>query len=189
MHIKTIVIMMFLPVALFGQDSTEIKRVSSAAASFYNWYLFAINNDGIRFDFSVVENNGMCKLDSTEYFEQLRKLGTISDKFLLLEIERTKKCSEFLSTLKWEVYKNTDDPYEYDDHCPSFSCFYWINSQEPVDRVDIREVKITHETAEVDLIFYSLQNNEKIYWEDVTAKVWLEKMNADWQIVGIQVIR
>ncbi|MFD2910101.1 hypothetical protein ACFSX9_15330 [Flavobacterium ardleyense] len=56
------------------QIDNELKDIEKSVESFYDWY-FA--ND-LQYISIIKDKKGKCLLDSTTYFNSLRKLGTIS---------------------------------------------------------------------------------------------------------------
>ena len=93
------------------------KEILDVALSFHNWYIKSTNDieSEIPTDFVVTEGeNDSCLVDYTPYFDELRKLGTISNSFMEKEKKRTKLCVETISKMKWSEYigvipENCDD--------------------------------------------------------------------------------
>lgn len=120
--------------------------IEQTALSFYKWYLKAVNSNDktgyIPFDVTIVENkDGMCRMDFEPYFNELRKLGTISDKFMESERKRNSTCEDYIKTIHYKSYEQAD-AYAFDNFCPQFSYMYWIASQEPYQDVKASRTNI-----------------------------------------------
>lgn len=172
---------------VFGQENIqENNQIKQTALSFYDWYVKAINTGSGIFDAFVVRNNDdMCRLDTSAYFNEIRKLGTISEKFILSEKIRFKCCSEGISKISWQEYKYHDDPYAYDNICPTMSYYFWIHSQELPDGVELKTITVDKNKAEAVLVLYNLSDNNKVYWPEPYPIVCLEKESKIWKITRI----
>ena len=163
----------------------ETESVKQVAVSFYKWYLSVLNVEKITVAFEgevVKDTNGNCKLDLEPYFLELRKLKTISEKFIDKERARLSECAAYMSTIPFTEYENAD-AYTYDNHCKSFYYHYWLNSQELYETCRAGNVAVHKDnTAEADIYF-----TYKGEAEDKTplSKVYLEKENGQWKLVDI----
>jgi len=163
----------------------ETESVKQVAASFYNWYLSVLNVEKITVAFEgevVKDTNGNCKLDLEPYFLELRKLKTISEKFIEKERGRLRECADYMSTIPYSDYEAAD-AYTYDKHCGSFYYHYWLNSQELYETCRAGNISIhEHNTAEAEIFFtYKGETEDKI----PLSKVYLEKENGLWKLTDI----
>ena len=190
MHKQRVLIIIFLfysPVYYCQATSSDIQ-LNNSALSFYKWYINAINSEKICSDFNIVPDvKGMCKLDASGYFKELKKLGTISDKFLISETERVKGCAEYMSRIKWKEYKNREDSSPYENDCPFLSFYYWIRSQEIPSGVELQTINLKDNSAEATLKIFTNDEKEKYYWPQLHPVVILEKENSIWKIVSINI--
>ncbi|MCR9174068.1 MAG: hypothetical protein NXI10_16320, partial [bacterium] len=103
--------------------SDSLKEIiSDVAMSLHNWCIPIVKdmNSSTNIAAEVVEGeNGYCRLDYSGYFNELRKLNTISEDFLIAEKERTSACAAFISTITWDEYMN-GEAYQYGEECPEF---------------------------------------------------------------------
>lgn len=168
------------------QDTSEFPEIKKAALSFHKWYMAAVDNPkNSNSSVDVVEDsNGYCALDFYSYFDALRKLGTISEKFLESERQRLRSCEDFLKTVKYEDYISSE-AYDYQDDCPSFYHMYWIRSQEPFSGVEIDEVFENQGVWKATLIFYNDYQGKKEYGKWSQPIVTLAQKNKTWKIVKI----
>ena len=195
--LTTLIILIF--VACKGQDNSKLSENSSnpeqikeeqivkdVALSFHQWNIECIKNrpESVSYDFYIIKTkNGNCELDSSGYFNSLRKLGTISEKFIKHEWSRVSKCSDFLKTLKWSQYSNSD-AYEYQDYCDIYY-HYWTRTQEPFDGVEVRDIEKKDEAYLVTLVFY-YEYDSKDYSDNYLPLVTVEKENDHWKITEIK---
>jgi len=173
--------------SLFCQDTLrEDQELTKAALSFYQWYISSLHIEGATTDFKVVpDNKGKCRLDTTDYFAELRNLGTISEDFIKSEIKRTKECALFLSKLSWQSYKSRSDASVYENQCPFFTNNYWIQSRDIPEGVELKSILQVEDKAEAVVRFFSREENEKNYRSDLNAKILLEKNDNVWEIESI----
>ncbi len=157
------------------------SELETAALSFHSWYLTHINNfeSEVPTDAFVVEGeNGKCKLEMEPYFKELRKLGTISEAFIQAEKNRLAPCAEEMAQTDWEDYMlgNVCDMLQY---------FYWIDSQETMEFVELDKMALAGDSAVAQLRFYDVFKGEKKYWEDLQAEVLLASEDSIWRIISI----
>lgn len=162
----------------------EEKIVKDVALSFHRWYMESSNADSDVWDFNIVESkNGHCELDSSGYFNSLRRIGTISEKFIQNEWNRVSKCADFLRTLKWRLYINSE-AYEFQDYCDIYY-YYWTRTQEPFDGVEVKRILKQEDKYVVTLVFYyGLES--KVYSHHYFPVVTVEKENNHWRISKIE---
>lgn len=166
-------------------DMDEKKQIEQVALSFHRWNIECILKEtgSIAYDFEIIKDaNDKCKLDSTQYFKNLRKLGTISEKFIQLEWQRVEKCSNFLKELDWKTY-NSADAYEYQEFCDIYF-YYWTRTQEPFHGVEVKRSKKIDDYYMVTLVFYYNYGNKE-YVEYSMPLVKVETENGDWKITEI----
>lgn len=156
-------------------DSATIQK---SGISFYDWYFSNDLND-----YQIVKNkNYKALLDTATYFKKLRALGTISEKFIKKEKERTSTCAKYIATKYYDDYEAAD-AYTFDDYCPDMYYMYWIKSQEVPDRYMAKNIKqIDGTNATVDI--YTNYGGK----DEPLSKVILEKENKIWKITDIQFI-
>ncbi|QHL86880.1 hypothetical protein GU926_05280 [Nibribacter ruber] len=115
------------------QETAETRQLKKIATSFHRWYIKNVNNPdpNTPIEVRIVEGNaGKSKVEYEPYFEQLRKLPTVSDKFIKQEKQRISGCAENMAKVDWSVYSEAD-AYEFDKYCDWLYYYYWIRSQEP----------------------------------------------------------
>lgn len=163
------------------EQPIEESEVEKAALSFHRWYLNHINNyeSEVPTDAFVVEGkDGKCKLEMEPYFEELRKLGTISEVFIEQEKARLSLCAEEMEMTDWEACKEGQV-------CDMLTYFYWINSQETMEFVDAERSELLGDSAAVWVRFYDVFKEKKIYWEDHKLKTTLALEDSVWRITGM----
>lgn len=161
---------------------TEVKddpaTIQKSGISFYDWYF----GNGLT-DYNIIKNkNHKALLDTATYFKKLRALGTISEKFIKKEKERTSTCGKFLATRYYDDYEAAD-AYTFDDYCPDMYYMYWIKSQEVPNKYMAKHVKQidgTHATVDI----YTNYGGH----DEPLSKVILEKEQNIWKITDIQFI-
>lgn len=158
----------------------ELKTIEQNGKSFYDWY-FKNKFPNVNV---IKDKNGKCKLDTLSYFKELRKLGTISEKFINKEKERTQGCSEFISTIDFSEYENAD-AYEYDEYCIDFYYYNWLKSQEYPDGFSVKNVKKINETSASLDILETYKNGGN---DSPLSTVFMEKEQGVWKIVEIKFI-
>jgi hypothetical protein len=149
--------------------TTENKNeLETVALSFHNWYVKNNNyypNDNSKKEttsFNVIKGkNNKCKVDYTSYFKNLKKLGTISEKFLLKEKERTNECAKYLETIDWNEY-STADAYTYDKYCDYLYYMYWTRSQENTENIEVSKITRDNEIWNVLILIDGRKANVKI---------------------------
>lgn len=159
----------------------ELAIIEQSGRSFYDWYF---KNDFPNIDV-IKDKNGKCKLDTLSYFKELRTLGTISEKFISKEKERTYVCSEFISTIDYSEYQESE-AYDYDKYCNDFYHYYWLKSQEYPDELSTKNIKRNNDSqASVDI--YKIYKHEGAN-DSPLSTVFLEKEQGIWKIVEIKFI-
>ena len=149
--------------------TTENKdKIETVALSFHNWYVKNTNyypHDNSQKEttsFNVIKgNNNKCKVDYSSYFKNLRKLGTISEKFLVKEKERTNECAKYLETIDWNEY-STSDAYAYDKHCDFLYYMYWTRSQENTENIEVSKITSYNKIWNVLILIDGRKVNVKI---------------------------
>lgn len=164
--------------------------VEKAALSFYDWYLKAHNtpDNEVAVDASISEGkNGKCHLDTEPYFDQLRKLGTVSAKFLEKETARFEDCAAFVATIDYQKFKSAEfeeasENGQFAYFCDSFDHYYWIRSQEPYASCSARNIRFSSENvATVDISFAHSGQQAGA----PLSRVSLELEDGKWMITGI----
>jgi len=167
-----------------NQETQIIKRVST---SFYDWYLKRMNSltDTVAYDYNIVKGeNGKCKMDFEPYFNQLRQLKTISRKFMDKELKRTIGCVKHMETIEWSEYKDAD-AYAYEDSCPDSGQFYWVQSQEPYDGVEILDMKKNGNVWFTTLRLYQDYDNKREMNNSFFPVIKIENENGKWLMTEI----
>ncbi len=167
------------------EEKEIIKKVST---SFYDWYLKRITatDDTTAYRYFFVKGeNGKCKANFEPYFKQLRKLKTISRKFMDREVEIAKCCIIHMENVDWEDYESTTNAFRYIDFCSEFLSYYWIRSQEPYDGVEIIEMTKKGNAWFTTLQFYTDYENKRTRWNYIYPIVKVEKENGKWLMTEI----
>lgn len=163
------------PVIHTEDSKTELEQIKKAGSSFYDWYF---KNKFTYIDI-VKDKNGKCLLDTASYFTQLRKLNTISEKFISGEKERLSGCGIFISTVDYADYEAAD-AYEYDEYCLDLYYMYWIKSQEEPNSfaaANVKKLDDRHATMDITLKYGDVA--------EPLSKVKLEKEGNSWKITAI----
>lgn len=154
---------------------TELEEIKKAGSSFYDWYF---KNKFTYIDI-IKDKNGKCLLDTASYFTKLRKLNTVSEKFISREKERLSGCGTFISTVDYADYEAAD-AYEYDEYCLDLYYMYWINSQEEPNSFAAANVKkLDDQHANIDITLKYGDAAEPL------SNVKLEKEGNSWKITAI----
>lgn len=160
------------------ENRDELAIIEQNGKSFYEWYF---KNEFPNMNV-IKDKNGKCKLDTLSYFKELRKLGTISEKFINKEKERTHVCSEFISTIDYSEYEEVD-AYEYDKYCIDFYYYNWLKSQEHPNNFSVKNIKkINDNKASLDIYVNYGGDDSPL------STVFLEKEQGIWKIVEIKFI-
>lgn len=172
-----------IPTEITTEDKAddELKLIEQNGRSFYDWYF---KNDFPNINV-IKDKNGKCKLDTLSYFKKLRKLGTVSEKFINKEKERTFICSEFISSINYSEYEEAD-AYEYDKYCGDFYYYNWLKSQEPPHEFTTKNIQ-KHNDSLASIDIYEIFKYEKNYYYPLST-VFLEKEQGIWKIVEIKFI-
>ncbi|WP_239774509.1 hypothetical protein [Tenacibaculum finnmarkense] len=161
------------------QSDTE-KEIINVATSFHNWYIKHTNEmkSEIPTDFVVTEgNNDNCIVDYEPYFDELRKLGTISNSFMEKEKERTKPCAETISKMKWSEYIGVI-PENCDDY------LFWTRSQEETGGIESMNVVNENDLWKVKFRLFNTFGKDKSY-SPYTGIITVEKENEKYMITEI----
>lgn len=168
-------------------QSDSLKReIAFVAASFHKWHIETMNKENNTTPtgaYIVRGENGKCKLENERYLSELRKLGTISEKFIQSEIQRTSNCADFMSTINWEDYQNAD-AYEFSKYCPEFDFDYWTKSQEIFYGVIVDKIKENGKKWEVTLAL-TYDDENKILERINQPVVTVEREGKRWVITKI----
>lgn len=157
------------------------KEIANVALSFHRWYIKNTNelNSDIPTDFDVTEGkNDNCIVNYEPYFNELRKLGTISNSFMDKEKERTRLCAETIANMNWSEYIGVI-PENCDDY------LYWTNSQDITDGVDVVGINNENDNWTVFLSLYMLDKNGKKYFGNDKLKVTVINENEKYLIQEI----
>ena len=163
------------------------KEIAEIATSFHKWYIKNTNdlNSNISYGIEIIKGeNGKCKADYEQYFNELKKLNTISTKFLEKEKERTKECAEFIETIDWIEYENSE-AYDFDEYCEFFYFLYWTQSQEETSGIDVTGIKKENEIWKVDFNLFYTYENEKNYLPQSIGIINVEKEKDEFKITEI----
>ena len=162
----------------------EISRV---ALSFHSWYIDVTNDDNSDAPLwaeVVMDNNGKCAFDYEPYFSELKKLNTISEKFMNSEIQRNKNCEEYLATIDWDEYRASEG-HEYSNECPQFYYVYWTKSQDVYSGVSIDTIVEKGSKWYVTLAFYN-DFDKRYYDRSHQPLVTVEEEADKWMITKIE---
>ncbi|MBD8347190.1 hypothetical protein [Dysgonomonas sp. HGC4] len=172
-----------------SSNDSRTLEVEQAGLSFYKWYLNATESRDIPFDAHIAKDkNGMCQLDSEPYFNELRKLGTISEKFIASERKRNSTCEEYVKKVHYKVFES-GDAYTFDGICPQFAYMYWTSSQDTYQEVKAIQTIINKDdlSAHVDVVFIYTEGGEPpIISKTPHARVFLEREQGKWKTVKIE---
>ncbi|MBQ4912830.1 hypothetical protein J8L85_00175 [Maribacter sp. MMG018] len=156
--------------------SPSKKEIKDIALSFHKWYIKNTNEfkSKVPTGFEVTEgDNDNCIINYEPYFNELRKLGTISETFLKKEKERTKLCVETISKMKWSDYIGVI-PENCDDY------LYWTRRQDISESVEVVklnqknnlwEVNISINRTEEAIVIIENENGKYL----ITEIKWLNK--------------
>ncbi|MCG8803981.1 hypothetical protein [Tenacibaculum finnmarkense] len=156
------------------------KEITDVALSFHNWYIKNTNDIKSKnpTDFVVTEGkNDNCIVDYKLYFNELRKLKTISNSFMEKEKDRTKLCSETISKMKWSEYIGVI-PENCDDY------LFWTRSQEETGGIESMNIENIRNFWKVKFRLFNTFGNEKTY-SPYFGIITVEKENGDYMITEI----
>lgn len=159
--------------------SDELLEIEKAGRSFYDWYF----KNHFQYVNIVKDKNDKCLLDTASYFRNLRKLKTVSEKFIALEKSRLWGCASFIATVPYSEYENAD-AYTYDEYCLDLYYMYWIGSQEEPNSFSVKNLKLVSAdkaTLDVDLNYAGK--------DEPLSQVQLEKEHGLWKIVKIDFLK
>ena len=156
------------------------KEIATVALSFHNWYIKNTNEikSEIPTDFVVTEGkNDSCIVDYEPYFDELRKLGTISNSFMEKEKVRTKPCAETISKMKWSEYIGV-----VPENCDEY--LFWTRSQEETSGIELMDIKRENDNWKVKFHLFNTFGNEKSY-SPYTGIITVEKESEKYMITNI----
>ena len=142
-----------------SRSEAQLDEIKDVALSFHLWYIKNTNGieSNIPTDFIVTKGkNDSCMIDYEPYFNELRKLGTISNSFLKSEKERTRPCAEAISKMNWEQYME-GIPKNCDDY------LFWTRSQDETSGIELVNLKEENGTWKAKFKLYNTFDNEKHY--------------------------
>ena len=170
----------------FQHTDTE-KEIAEIATSFHKWYIKNTNdlNSNTSYGIEIIKGeNGKCKANYEPYFNELKKLNTVSTKFLEKEKERTKDCAEFIETIDWTEYENSE-AYDFDEYCEFFYFLYWTQSQEETSGIDVTDIKEENGIWKVNFNLFYTYENEKNYLPKSIGIITVEKEKNEFKITEI----
>ena len=148
------------------------EEIAEIALSFHKWYIKTTNNidSDVPVGFVVAEgDNDNCLVDYQPYFNELRKLGTISEKFMNSEKERTNLCVETIKKMDWSEYIGV-----IPENCDNY--FYWTRRQDKSGGVEVLNTNQIDNHWEVNISVNKSEN----------AIVRLENENGKYMITEIK---
>lgn len=168
------------------QGSIQKEEIRTIALSFHQWYMSTIEDpSSSNTSVNIVKGkNGKCQFDFYGYFDALRKLGTVSEKFLLSEKDRVRGCEDYLKTINYTDYISSD-AYLYQDDCPHLYHMYWIRSQEPYSGIEVEELTKRGNNWQAKLVFYN-DFEKKEYHRNYQPIVTLSQEGESWRIISIK---
>lgn len=179
--LEQILIGLTVTVNCFSQKISDREKISNSVTSFYQWYIGTTKD--LRYSTYVrgVEGeNGMTKLETSDYFKRLDSLGTIGKEFIKSERQRFKPCEDFLRKMPWAEFSAPDN-FPAEDKCGFIYSYYWTGGHEPYDGVEIRAVKTDKNSAIADTYIYF---GDKTLGR--TSVVHLIKRENKWVITEIE---
>jgi hypothetical protein len=171
-----------------GLEESEVLKIKAVATSFHDWYIYARKNRSGIDDMRVLEGeNGKCKVDTLSYFTELRKIGTISERFIEQEKLRFKDCIEYIETRDYSEYLNSEMD-AYWDQCPFFYYMYWGGGHEIWDGVSAESYSKDHDVWYVSLhyLWEPSINLDGYISEAEEFVVKIEKENGSYMITEIK---
>lgn len=161
-------------------ETEELKMIEQQGSSFYHWYF---KNEFPNCCDIIKDKNGKSLFDTATYFRKLRELGSISEKFINKEKERTFGCAEFINTIDYSEYE-ASEAYDFTDYCADIYYMYWIRSQEPpTGGFSIKNLKKPDDdNASLDIYVNYGGADEAL------STVILEKEHNQWMITDIKFI-
>lgn len=162
-------------------------EISQVALSFHTWYIGVTNDndsDTPLWAEVVKDLNGKCTFDYEPYFSELKKLNTISEKFMNSEVERNKSCEEYLATIDWDEYEAAEG-YAYSAECPQFYYVYWTNSQDVYSGVSVDTLIQKGSKWYITLAFYN-DFDKRYYDRSYQPFVTVEEEAGKWMITKIE---
>lgn len=175
---------------LSQSEKDEIERV---AKSFNEWYRDAESKSYTQSDYPftaklIKTKDNNYDFDLEPYFDQLRKLGTISDKFLDKERDRFRD----IKTMIDEYYPIQNDSNYIDiyNDCADEFYYYRMSQDALYSNIEIVSFSIADDNRKAIVVLSLIPNSsENPEYTDYTypqAKVVLEKESGKWMIVSIK---
>jgi hypothetical protein len=170
----------------FNAQAEVHQVIGKVALSFYDWYMLAlVDTTKLSCSPNIVEGkNGKCAFDFYDYFDDLRKLGTVSEKFIHSEKERYQECEAHMKTIDYREYLSAD-AYSYQEYCSEGYYMYWIRSQETYSGVEVEKTEEKEGHWEVKLVFYNIFNGKKEYFRSFQPIVTIHQEGSKWKITQI----
>jgi len=156
--------------------SISDEEIKKAAVSFHAWYIKSITDEkNVLVEMKIIEGeNGKCQVDYNLYLNELRKLGTVSEKFITSEKLRMNGCADKISDIDWKEFKEAD-AYAYEEFCDFIYYYYWIKRQEPVSGVEAGEIeRQDNGKIKVVLKLYDEYKGQKQYYDFGSALLAVE---------------
>ena len=169
-----------IPFLSAGKDADSLKMIS---VSFYNWYIQ--RGGGC---YAALNEDSTVSLQNIDtYLMELKKLGTVSQKFINREKQRFEECNQFLAAGDWTNVNEYGDQYIYADSgepCKWLAFDYWFQSQETSDEVEVSNLIIGNDTIIANIEFYARDGAEKTK-QYYSAKEFLVREKSIWLIDSI----
>ena len=161
-----------------NENDVELQNIEKSGKSFYDW-LF---KEDFVYLGVIQDKNKKCLLDTPSYFNKLKKMGTISEKFVLLEKERLNECAQYISTIKYKKYMKAE-AYEYADHCVEFYSWYWAKGQTLPDSYAVKNVQKINATQATMDIYLNYGG-----FEELSTRIFLDEEEGMWKITAVNFI-
>ncbi len=160
------------------------KKIVEVAFSFHKWYIKNTNDlsSKVPTNFVVLEGeNDECLIDYEPYFNELRKLGTISNSFMEKERQRTKPCVETILKMKWSEYEQGGEILE---GCDDY--IFWTRSQEETSRIEFIDLKRNNDIWLVRFQLFTIFDDGTKYYSPYIGVVSVEKEDKKYMITNIE---
>ena len=159
------------------RESTDMKLIEKSVQNFFDWHIENADN-GI--NLHLINPDGVTGEES-EYFDSLKLLGTVSEKFIDSAKQELKTCYDSLQKMNWKKYQTMKG-----NKCDFLYFYVWLYSQENVDKkIKINKVTIDNDNAIAQLTFITVingQENDTNY----NILVYLEKEDKAWLLKKIE---
>jgi hypothetical protein len=179
-------------VAIAQMQHEEIEHaeiIEEIAVSFHRWYIEAVNDHETHTMRVIEYSENKYKVDTSSYFNQLRSLGTISEKFIQKEKERFKDCIYSVEHTDWSNPELPEEMKPYTGN--NYDCleyYYWLSAQEYPERecgIEVGALTQKGRRYEVPIRIYHIYDNERSYWDDGSTRVVVEKEKKLYKITDI----